>query len=194
MLVIGLHIAGIWLVSVYGGLGVLAEKAAATLKLVAVPVADPVVKPPPPVERARLLEPRLDVAPPPVDAIRDPPPLGGGEISGPGVETMIEGAGARVEPPLPPTPLGWREARPIDDFYPPVSIRMGEEGATVVRACVDAAGALQRSPEVQSSSGHSRLDSAAVAWTREALVFTPATRNGARIPSCKEFRVRFRLR
>jgi len=71
---------------------------------------------------------------------------------------------------------------------------MAEEGAAIVRVCVGADGALEGIPQVSDSSGHSRLDAAAVAWAREALTFTPATENGRRVASCKGFRVRFTLR
>ena len=195
LLVIALHIGGFWLVSLYGGLGVVIEKTVGAMRVV--PLAPDPPRPEPRMEPPRLMTPDHDLG-----LVDDPlppdfplPEDGGREITvqvGAG-ETHTGGSGETAAV-VPPTPLAWRETRPIDDFYPPVSIRLGEEGVTVVRVCVDANGALQRSPGIQASSGRARLDAAATAWAREALVFTPATENGARVASCKGFRVRFKLR
>ena len=119
---------------------------------------------------------------------------------GPG-ETVLtlgpgeEGVGGQGGPgTAPATALRYTALRPTEDFYPPSAIRLGEEGATVLRVCVSAAGVLQGEPVVTAGSGHPRLDGAAVAWVSQALRFTPATRDGAPVDACKGFRVRFRLR
>ncbi len=90
------------------------------------------------------------------------------------------------------TALGYRATRPSDDYYPPQAIRLGQEGVTIVRVCVDAKGA-QSAPQVISSSRSRLLDGAAVSWAREALQFTPATHAGAAVAACKDFRVNFTL-
>ena len=110
---------------------------------------------------------------------------------GPG-DVGTEGPVAPAAPP--PTALRYTALRPTDDFYPPSAIRLGEEGVTVLRVCVSAAGVLQGEPKVTVGSGHPRLDGAAVAWAGQALRFTPATRDGAPVEACKGFRVSFRLR
>lgn len=94
---------------------------------------------------------------------------------------------------VPDTPLRFQAVRPADDYYPPQAIRMAVEGATVVRACVDARGVLSGTPTVVDSSRQSLLDAAAVKWAGEALRFQPATQGGVAIASCKEFRVSFTL-
>lgn len=94
---------------------------------------------------------------------------------------------------LPDTPLRYEAVRPTDDYYPPHAIRMASEGAVIVRACTDARGRLTGSPSVVRSSSDSSLDGAAAKWASEALRFQPATRAGVAIPSCKEFRVSFKL-
>ncbi|HMA12288.1 MAG TPA: TonB family protein [Steroidobacteraceae bacterium] len=91
------------------------------------------------------------------------------------------------------TPLRYQAVRPSDDYYPPQAIRMGAEGVAVVRACVDAGGQLSAAPSVVRSSRQSLLDAAAVKWASEALRFQPATRSGAAIAACREFRVSFTL-
>lgn len=95
---------------------------------------------------------------------------------------------------IPPTELIWRATRPTDDFYPASSISMGEEGVSVVRVCVGPTGRIEGRPAIRTSSRSRRLDDAAVRWASEALEFTPATRNGAAVQECKDFRVLFNLR
>jgi len=119
---------------------------------------------------------------PVVTRTQEPPSLSGG--AGGGTEAA----------PIPPTSLNFVAQRPSDEFYPPISLRMGEQGITVIRICVTAAGSLQGVPAVTSSSGHKRLDAAAVTWASEALRFEPATQNGAAVTACKGVRVNFRLR
>lgn len=92
------------------------------------------------------------------------------------------------------TPLQYRAVRPADDYYPPQAIRMNQVGAAIIRTCVDASGHLTSKPQLVTSSSSPLLDSAAVTWASEALRFTPATRGGVAVASCKDFRVKFKLR
>ena len=98
-----------------------------------------------------------------------------------------------IAPPPADTALRYRATRPSDDYYPPQAIRLGQEGVTIVRVCVDAMGAQSAAPQVISSSRSRLLDGAAVNWAREALQFTPATHAGAAVAACKDFRVNFTL-
>jgi len=91
------------------------------------------------------------------------------------------------------TPLRFQAVRPSDDYYPPTAIRLEQQGSVIVRACADAAGRLSGRPVVVTGSRYRLLDEAAVKWATEALRFTPATRDGAAIAACKEFRVNFTL-
>ena len=93
-----------------------------------------------------------------------------------------------------PTELRFEAIRPTDDYYPSTSLRLQEEGIAVVRVCVGPDGKLAGTPTIESGSGSRRLDNAAVTWAREALRFTPATREGRPVSACKGFRVRFSLR
>jgi TonB family protein len=94
---------------------------------------------------------------------------------------------------VPDTPLRYQAVRPSDDFYPPQALRMGAEGAAIVRACVDAGGRLSGVPTVVRGSRVAVLDAAAVKWASEALRFQPATQAGVAVAACKEFRVSFTL-
>jgi periplasmic protein TonB len=91
------------------------------------------------------------------------------------------------------TDLTYRAVMSPNVFYPPTSVTLQEQGIAIVRVCVDGAGRIDGIPTIQTSSGHRRLDQAAIRWTREALQFTPATENAVGVRSCKGFRVVFNL-
>jgi len=82
----------------------------------------------------------------------------------------------------------------VDDYYPDASRRLGEEGLTVVAICVGPDGKLTEAPKVGTSSGHERLDQAAV---KVASVgsgrFKPATEDGKPITKCTQLPIRFKL-
>jgi protein TonB len=105
-----------------------------------------------------------------------------------------EGTGTNVVAEVPATPLQFRATRPADDYYPAASLRLQEEGIATVRVCVGPNGRMDGAPVIEQSAGSARLDAAALTWAREALRFTPATRNGQAVAACKGFRVNFRLR
>ncbi|RYG86361.1 energy transducer TonB [bacterium] len=92
------------------------------------------------------------------------------------------------------TALSWTARRSPDDLYPPASIRMGEEGVATVRVCVGPNAKVVGTPEVTSSTGYPRLDQAAIAWTRDALVYKAATEDGRPVEACKGFKVTFDLK
>jgi periplasmic protein TonB len=79
-----------------------------------------------------------------------------------------------------------------EDYYPPTSRRMGEEGVTTVKACVSPVGKTSGDAEVARTSGFPRLDEAAVKWAMHAR-WTPATEDGKPVQSCAQFLVRFKL-
>jgi TonB family protein len=98
-----------------------------------------------------------------------------------------------TEQSVPNSELRHFAVRATDEFYPEASIRLEEQGTSIVRVCVDAAGRVVGKPVIATTSGYGRLDAAAVQWAREALRFEPATRGGAPVEACKRFRVRFNL-
>ena len=108
----------------------------------------------------------------------------------------------KVAPPPPrPAPrrvvytsaeLDMRDSPSTDDYYPPVSRRLDEQGTTIVRACPGPNGRVEGQPTVIKGSGSSRLDEAAVKWASAAR-FKPATADGRPIRQCVEFRVVFQL-
>jgi protein TonB len=139
------------------------------------------VKPPPPllVTAAPSPAPATFVAPPPPEAPAPPP------------EPIV----VEAPPPAPPAPPPLPKEIPASAIeylvppapeYPRLSRRLNESGIVIVRLYVDEAG-VPRSVQVAKSSGHPRLDEAAVAAAQKAR-FKPYTENGwpaagwARIP------------
>jgi periplasmic protein TonB len=82
----------------------------------------------------------------------------------------------------------------VDDYYPDSSRRLGEEGLTVVDICVGPDGKLTEPPKVGKSSGHDRLDQAAVKVAQVGSGrFKPATEEGKPISKCTQLPIRFKL-
>jgi protein TonB len=88
--------------------------------------------------------------------------------------------------------LDVRHSPSTDEYYPPTSRRLGEQGTAVVDTCFAADGRVSGTPKVQKSSGSSRLDEAAVRWASHARA-TPATADGKPVPGCVPFAVKFVL-
>jgi len=107
---------------------------------------------------------------------------------GPGTATVVTAPTQRVF-----TELKHRAVMSPDDFYPATSISLQEQGIVIVNVCVGADGRMDGQPTIVGSSGHKRLDQAAIRWARDALRFTPATENGLGVRACKGFRVVFNL-
>jgi periplasmic protein TonB len=82
----------------------------------------------------------------------------------------------------------------VDDYYPDSSRRLGEEGLTIVDICVGPDGKLTEAPKVGKSSGHDRLDQAAVKVAQVGSGrFKPATEEGKPIAKCTQLPIRFKL-
>ena len=82
----------------------------------------------------------------------------------------------------------------VDDYYPDASRRLGEEGLTLVGICVGPDGKLTEPAKVDKSSGHERLDQAAVKVAQVGSGrFKPATEEGKPITKCTQLPIRFKL-
>jgi TonB family protein len=81
------------------------------------------------------------------------------------------------------------------DFYPSPSIRLGEEGLSTVRVCVDQRGRLTSEPTTVKGSGSARLDEAALKLARAGSGhYRATTEDGQPVNSCYPFGVRFQLK
>lgn len=98
---------------------------------------------------------------------------------GPSATGVIEPVPATrpAAPPSAPKLLA-RETPP----YPPTEIRARNEGVTSLAVCIDARGRVSEAT-VTASSGHRRLDEAALKWIRAAR-FSPAKQDGAPVEMC----------
>ncbi len=129
----------------------------------------------------------IQVEDPPANALVLPP-----ADTGPAT-VATEGPPSGSVAQIPSTALQFTVVRSTDDYYPSQSLSLGEQGVAVVRICVTPAGKLDGRPAIETSSGSPRLDAAAISWAREALRFTPATRDGVAVAACKGFKVNFKL-
>jgi periplasmic protein TonB len=107
----------------------------------------------------------------------------------------------RPPPPPAPKPVNRVSAKPgkgfpaTEDYYPPASKRLGEEGSVNVRACVGANGKLTEDPTVAQSSGSARLDEGAVKLAKAGSGhYQPGTEDGQPVTQCFVFRIKFELR
>ena len=153
---------------------------------------------PPPPQIPLIPAPRVsDIAPPPLLVV----PLEG---SGPNAITPPQPPQPAVLPerqaslvPSSPPPLLFTQARAIAAThtipdYPPVSRRLAEQGTLRLRLAITAEGAVSEA-QVESSSGHPRLDDAAVQWVKAHWRYEPALEGTKRVPSTAQAVVTFKL-
>jgi periplasmic protein TonB len=163
----------------------------------------------PPIQTDIVQEEKNKVEPPPPpppelrkEVVEVPPP--DINIAMPEAGPQTSAITARIEQPKAPpvaraavaaTPVKLGKGFPnVDDYYPDASRRLGEEGLSVVAICVGPNGKLTEPPKIAKTSGHARLDDAAV---KVASVgsgrFTPATEDGKPITKCTDLPIRFKL-
>lgn len=135
---------------------------------------------------------------PPVDV---PPPDINIEVP---VETQstaireVEPTQPKAPPPAPKAASGTRPTPGKNfpnssDYYPPASMRLGEEGTAVVHACVGPNGRLYEEPTVAKTSGSSRLDEGALKLAK-AGHYNPGTEDGKPVNACFDFGIKFQLK
>jgi protein TonB len=150
------------------------------------------VEPPPP-PPPEFQKPPVEVPPP--DVVIDLPPA-------PAQTTAISNVTTKhVEAPPPPKAGNKVGAKPgknfpnTEDYYPPASQRLGEEGAANVHVCVAPTGKITEPPTIAQTSGSSRLDEGAIKLaTAGSGRYQPATEDGKPIQDCFVFRIKFTMR
>jgi protein TonB len=179
------HVAGVYGLMQLGAVREAMREAApmfVDLIAPAAPPAPPAPAPPPPPQPVpkKLPAPVITAAPSPAPAtfvVPAPPPPEP-------VETVPPPA-AVVAPPAPPAAPAAPKIIPASAVqyleppvleYPRLSRRNNESGRVIVRVYIDTAG-LPRTVQLSSSSGHARLDEAAIAAVQKAR-FKPYTENG----------------
>ena len=192
--IIGLHVFIAWALATG-----LARRA---IELVAPPIQTEVVEevqkkdeppPPPPPQMER---PPVEIPPPDV-AIEVPQ-----ETQTTAIVDVTDKPVPKAPPPPPPVakkvqvaPRPGRGFPSSEDYYPPASKRLGEEGAANIHVCVGPNGKLTEDPTLAQSSGSARLDEGALKLAKAASGrYKPATEDGNPIASCFGFRIKFQLR
>ncbi len=190
--VVGLHVVLVW--------GLANGFAVKVVESLAPPIITDLIEekteeeapPPPPPPKMEL--PPVEVPPPVVD------------ITIP-VESNTTALSNVTDKPLPPAPPPVVAAPPVartplrvnpksqqpnlDDYYPPASKRLGEEGVARVKVCVNVNGRVE-SAELEGTSGTPRLDEAAVKVAKVYRLIPP-TENGKPVPGCAPLPIRFKL-
>jgi len=104
---------------------------------------------------------------------------------------------ASVERPVPPpvtvTPARAIMATHTIPDYPPVSRRLGEQGVLRLRLAIGIDGKVEDA-RVEVSSGHQRLDVAAVEWVKAHWRYEPAMQGVKPVPSTATADVTFKLK
>jgi len=151
---------------------------------------------PPPPPPPQLERPPVEVPPPDV-AIEMPV-----ETQSTAIQDVTDKPVPKAPPPPPPpkavnrvSPRPGRGFPSTEDYYPPASKRLGEEGAANVKACVGPNGKLTEEPSIAQSSGSARLDEGALKLAKAGSGhYTAGTEDGQAVTQCFVFRIKFELR
>src|SRR5258708_2011653 len=179
--IVGLHVFIAWALATG-----LARRA---LEVLAPPIQTDIVeevkteKEPPPPPPPDFEKPPVEVPPPDVQ-IQMP-------VEAPAT-TAITAVAATPHPPAPPRPSNrtlpkvGKNFPNSEEFYPPASKRLAEEGAPTVHVCVGPDGKLTAAPSVTQSSGSARLDEGAVSLAKAGR-YVAGTEDGKPITACFDF-------
>jgi periplasmic protein TonB len=202
--IVAAHVAVVWaLLQVREVREAVADVAPIFISLVA-PETPPKITPPPPpppptppVRRPITPETRVITAAPspaPAPFVAPPPPE---PVLPEPAPVVVAAPVAPVAPPPAPAPprnlsassVQYLEQLPVE--YPRLSKRLGETGVVMLRVFIDEAGRV-REVQVSRTSGHPRLDDAAVTAVQKAR-FKPPTENGQAVSGYAQVPVDFQL-
>ena len=157
-------------------------------------VAKPVLPPPPAPEMATPSVPQI---PTPKIAIAHPQPaphaITAIAVEKPAVAPSVPPRAAEATSAIAPTPARGIARTHTTPPYPPLAVRLGEQGTVRLHISLDSSGAI-RGIDVLKTSGSASLDDAAVAWVLQHWRYEPATRDGKPVASSVLADVRFDLR
>lgn len=102
-------------------------------------------------------------------------------------------AAAPPPPPVTPARPGPRNIVDANTDYPPISVRLQEEGRVQLAIVVGADGTC-KDAQVVASSGKTRLDEASVALCKRKFKWTPASQGGTPVESKVNMNVTWQLR
>jgi protein TonB len=177
LLVIAFHALLIYVIAMSLGY-VEAPKFAEPMQTTIIDAPQSTTEKPPPMPKVDLAQPELDVPVPetPIEVPVENPPVETTEI-------------APQEPTISDAELAVQ--RRVEPVYPPASRRAGEEGTVTVRVLVSERGRAEE-VQIQQSSGHQRLDEAAVSAIRK-WTFAAAMRGSQPVRAWTTVKVTFQL-
>jgi periplasmic protein TonB len=197
ILLIAFHVLLLW--ALKSGFAVkLVESIAAPIKAEIINEPEPEEPPPPPPPVKTVEMPPVSVPPvlvdiqipietPPIQiAVAPPqpaptsPPVYGTPPGPPSTATVVTTKAVATYKP------------PIDDYYPPTSVTLGEEGRPIVKVCWDVKGKVLSS-DLETSSGKKRLDDAAAKYGKQ-IKMRPGTVDGQPVAACATQAVVFTLK
>jgi TonB family protein len=121
-----------------------------------------------------------------------PEPLAPVDTGATRLDTGDEGsAAAAVRAPI--RLIGRNQLPDTQEYYPAEERRLGIEGATNVRLCVDETGTLSGEPLIEASSGNAHLDSGALNVARHGH-YARSVQGDTPVGNCFRFRVNFRMK
>ena len=192
VLVAALHLGAIYALAT-GLAQNLYRKTVTEFKAEVIPPKQETVKPPPPPP------PELQKPPPP---FVPPPDIVIQQEAAPTNTITVQSKVASLPPPpkqvVAPgitAPVALKSAHNCADrYYPPIAVRLNQEGTTTVRITVSADGQVTDA-KVQDSSGHDTLDEAAVKCVMSGSWggYKPALQNGQPTAAQTEVRITWRL-
>jgi protein TonB len=205
--ILALHVLGIWaLLQVEAVREAVRQAAPIFVSLIA-----PADTPPPPLPQPKPQPPKAQLQPKP--APRTPPVIAAPATAMPSAEAFVvpevpppppapmqptapTSSTAEAAPPAPQTRMlpdsAVQYLQPPELVYPRLSQRNGETGLVIVRAYVGSAGGAPQSVQVDRSSGHARLDQAALAAVQKAR-FKPYAEKGQPVEGWALIPIRFEL-
>jgi protein TonB len=191
--VIGLHVVFVWaLVSGLAQATVQLLRGDLETTVVAETTADDAPPPPPPPD----FKPPPPTVPPP-EIVIDLAPVQQQQQTTVTVATERPAEPppvvAAAPPPPPPTPPTRTDRSQVTEAdYPPISIRLQEQGVVEIRCLIGLDGMVKQT-ELVKTSGHNRLDEAAAAYAKRRFRYKPATQDGMPVEAWIVTRVTFRL-
>ena len=211
--IVGLHLLAVWgLLQVQAVREAAVHAAPILVSLLKAP-APPAPPPPLPTPAAKPPPPRAKpqpVAQPPViattasptpESITVPPPQEAPTPTTTAPQAVSSLASTQPAVATPPAPPPAPKLLPDDAVqylqapqlvYPPLSMRRRETGLVIVRAYVGTEGGAPRSVQVEQSSGHPRLDQAALSAVQQAR-FRPYAEKGQPVEGWALIPIRFEL-
>jgi protein TonB len=192
--VVLLHVVAIWALAT-GLIQNLASKLPTEFKAEVIPPKEH-NKPPPPPPPPELQKPPPPFVPPPEISI---------ENNAPTNTITVQSKVATPPPPprvvAPPKPAGItapvslkRSHNCADRYYPPIAVRLNQQGNTIVRITVSASGQVTDA-KIASSSGYDSLDQAALKCVQSGSWggYKPAMQSGQPIAAQTEVKIEWKL-